>query len=180
MPATISVPPQQLLECILTLEIVRVTERAAVPAAQLRGQGKLAANQAAVVRCVASLKRCRSTARCGYLYEYRWCSRGVLVAAALRCIGGQMQFRLVLDTDEKRERAARLGIGNPQKIFVIEGMVKGDCLFAATGVTDRALAAGVKVRKQFIETETIMMRSVTGTVRIIRGQHRQLEKFPLA
>jgi len=72
-----------------------------------------------------------------------------------RCIGRQMQCRLVLDTDEKRERAARMGIGNPQKIFVIEGMVKGDCLFAATGVTDRALVASVKFRKQFIETETI-------------------------
>src|ERR1700686_5424348 len=97
----------------------------------------------------------------------------------LRCIGGQMQCRLVLDTDEKRERAARMGIGNPQRLFVIEGLVKGDCLFAAIGVTDRALVAGVKVRNQFIETETIMMRSVTGTVRIIRGQHRQLENSPL-
>ena len=104
---------------------------------------------------------------------------GVLAAAALRCIGGQMQCRLVLDTDEKRERAARMGVTDPQMIFSVEDMVRGDCLFAATGVTTGALVSGVKFRTHFIETETIVMRSVTGTVRIIRGQHRQLEKFHL-
>jgi fructose-1,6-bisphosphatase II / sedoheptulose-1,7-bisphosphatase len=78
---------------------------------------------------------------------------GVLAAAALRCIGGQMQCRLVLDTDEKRERAARMGVSDPQKIFLIEDMVRGDCLFAATGVTNGALVSGVKFRKHFIETE---------------------------
>jgi fructose-1,6-bisphosphatase II / sedoheptulose-1,7-bisphosphatase len=66
---------------------------------------------------------------------------GVLAAAALRCIGGQMQCRLVLDTDEKRERAARMGVIDPQKIFLIEDMVMGDCLFAATGVTNGALVS---------------------------------------
>src|ERR1700682_2671833 len=104
---------------------------------------------------------------------------GVLAAAALRCIGGQMQCRLVLDTDEKRERAVRMGVTDPQMILSIEDMVKGDCLFAATGVTTGALVSGVKFRRHFIETETIVMRSVTGTVRIIRGKHRQLEKFHL-
>src|SRR3982075_2136311 len=104
---------------------------------------------------------------------------GVLAAAALRCIGGQMQCRLVLDTDEKRERAARMGVTDPQMIFSVEDMVRGDCLFAATGVTTGALVSGVKFRRHFIETETIVMRSVTGTVRIIKGEHRQLEKFHL-
>ena len=104
---------------------------------------------------------------------------GVLAAAALRDIGGQMQCRVVLDTDEKRERAARMGGTDPQMIFSVEDMVRGDCLFAATGVTTGALVSGVKFRTHFIETETIVMRSVTGTVRIIRGQHRQLEKFHL-
>jgi fructose-1,6-bisphosphatase II / sedoheptulose-1,7-bisphosphatase len=104
---------------------------------------------------------------------------GVLAAAALRCIGGQMQCRLVLDTDEKRERAVRMGVTDPRMIFSIEDMVKGDCLFAATGVTTGALVSGVKFRKHVIETETIVMRSVTGTVRIIKGVHRQLDKFHL-
>jgi fructose-1,6-bisphosphatase II / sedoheptulose-1,7-bisphosphatase len=104
---------------------------------------------------------------------------GVLAAAALRCIGGQMQCRLVLDTEEKRERAAKMGVTDPRMIFSVEDMVRGDCLFAATGVTDGALVSGVKFRKQVIETETIVMRSATGTVRIIKGIHRQFEKFHL-
>jgi len=104
---------------------------------------------------------------------------GVLAAAALRCIGGQMQTRLILDTDEKRERALKMGITDPKMIYGIEDMARGDCLFAATGVTDGSLLSGVKFRGNVIETETIVMRSVTGTVRIIKGEHRQLEKFHL-
>jgi fructose-1,6-bisphosphatase II / sedoheptulose-1,7-bisphosphatase len=104
---------------------------------------------------------------------------GVLAAAALRCIGGQMQCRLVLDTDEKRARALKMGIKDPRKVYGIEDMVKGDCLFAATGVTDGNMLRGVKFRGDVIETETVVMRSVTGTVRWIRAEHRQLEKFHL-
>jgi fructose-1,6-bisphosphatase II / sedoheptulose-1,7-bisphosphatase len=104
---------------------------------------------------------------------------GVLAAAALRCIGGQMQCRLVLDTQEKRGRAAKMGIKDPRKKYEIADMVQGDCLFAATGVTDGALLDGVKFRKEVIETETVVMRSVTGTVRWIRAEHRQHEKFYL-
>jgi fructose-1,6-bisphosphatase II / sedoheptulose-1,7-bisphosphatase len=104
---------------------------------------------------------------------------GVLAAAALRCIGGQMQCRLVLDTEERRERAAKMGVADPRMRYEIEDMVKGDCLFAATGVTDGAMLRGVRFRKDIIETETVVMRSVTGTVRRILAQHRQLEKFHL-
>jgi fructose-1,6-bisphosphatase II / sedoheptulose-1,7-bisphosphatase len=105
---------------------------------------------------------------------------GVLAAAALRCIGGQMQCRLILDTDEKRERALKMGIADPRKIYGIEDMVKGDCLFSATGVTTGSLLTGVKFRKDNVyETETVVMRSVTGTVRYIKAEHRQLEKFHL-
>ncbi len=104
---------------------------------------------------------------------------GVLAAAALRCIGGQMQCRLVLDSDEKRERASKMGITDPRKKYEIADMVKGDCLFAATGVTDGSFLRGVKFRKDVIETETVVMRSVTGTVRYIRAEHRQLDKFHL-
>jgi fructose-1,6-bisphosphatase II / sedoheptulose-1,7-bisphosphatase len=103
----------------------------------------------------------------------------VLAAAALRCIGGQMQCRLVLDTEEERERAAKMGIKDPRKKYEIGDMVKGDCLFAATGVTDGALLDGVRFRKDAIETETVVMRSITGTVRWIRAEHRQREKFHL-
>jgi fructose-1,6-bisphosphatase II / sedoheptulose-1,7-bisphosphatase len=104
---------------------------------------------------------------------------GVLAAAALRCIGGQMQCRLILDTEEKRERAFKMGITDPTFIYGIEDLAKGDCLFAATGVTDGSLLSGVKFRGNVIETESVVMRSVTGTVRVIKAEHRQLEKFHL-
>src|SRR4029079_7488155 len=104
---------------------------------------------------------------------------GVLAAAALRCIGGQMQCRLILDSEEKRARAANMGVKNPRKKYAIEDMVRGDCLFAATGVTDGNLLRGVKFRGDVIHTETVVMRSVTGTVRWIRAEHRQLQKFHL-
>jgi fructose-1,6-bisphosphatase II / sedoheptulose-1,7-bisphosphatase len=104
---------------------------------------------------------------------------GVLAAAALRCIGGQMQCRLVLDTEEKRERALKMGIKDPRKKYEIEDMVRGDCLFAATGVTNGAMLNGVKFGKDVIETDTVVMRSVTGTVRRIQAEHRQFAKFHL-
>jgi fructose-1,6-bisphosphatase II / sedoheptulose-1,7-bisphosphatase len=73
-----------------------------------------------------------------------------------------------------------MGVKDPRMIYGIEDMVRGDCLFAATGVTDGSLLKGVKFRKDnVIETETVVMRSVTGTVRVIAAEHRQLEKFYL-
>src|SRR5687767_2744420 len=101
---------------------------------------------------------------------------GVLAAAALRCIGGQMQCRLVLDTDERRERAQKMGIQDLRKRYEIEDMVRGDCLFAATGVTTGAMLRGVRFHGDLIETETVVMRSVTGTVRWIRAEHRRSEE----
>jgi fructose-1,6-bisphosphatase II / sedoheptulose-1,7-bisphosphatase len=104
---------------------------------------------------------------------------GVLAAAALACIGGQIQGRLVLDTEEKRGRAAKMGIKDPRKKYNMEDMVRGDCVFAATGVTTGSLLKGVRFRPGMVETETVVMRAATGTVRWIRAEHRQLEKFHL-
>src|SRR5215470_9970716 len=104
---------------------------------------------------------------------------GVLAAAALACIGGQFQGRLVLDTEEKRTRAAKMGVKDPRKKYQMEDMVTGDCLFAATGVTTGSMLKGVRFREGLIETETVVMRSVTGTVRWIRAEHRQFGKFHL-
>jgi fructose-1,6-bisphosphatase II / sedoheptulose-1,7-bisphosphatase len=105
---------------------------------------------------------------------------GVLAAAALRCIGGQMQGRLILDSEAKRERAAKMGVSDPRKKYEMQDMVRGDCLFSATGVTNGSMLRGVKFRKDgLIETETVVMRSVTGTVRWIRAEHRQIDKFHL-
>jgi fructose-1,6-bisphosphatase II / sedoheptulose-1,7-bisphosphatase len=102
---------------------------------------------------------------------------GVLAAAALKCIGGQMQTRLIVDTDEKRARVAKMGIKDPRKKYEIEDMVKGDCLFAATGVTDGRMLQGVRFGNGVIETETVVMRSTSGTIRWIRAEHRELKKF---
>ena len=104
---------------------------------------------------------------------------GVLSAAALRCIGGQMQTRLVIDTEALQERIKKMGIKDAKKKYEIEDMVKGDCLFAATGVTTGAMLRGVMFGKDVIETETVVMRSTTGTVRRVIGEHRQLQKFHL-
>jgi fructose-1,6-bisphosphatase II / sedoheptulose-1,7-bisphosphatase len=104
---------------------------------------------------------------------------GVLAASALSCTGGQMYGRLILDTDEKRERARKMGITDPKKIYAIEDMVRGDCVFAATGVTTGSLLKGVRFKPGMIETDTVVMRSASGTVRWIRAEHRQFEKFEM-
>jgi fructose-1,6-bisphosphatase II / sedoheptulose-1,7-bisphosphatase len=90
-----------------------------------------------------------------------------------------MQTRLILDTEELRERTRNMGISDPKKKYEIEDMVRGDCLFSATGVTSGAMLDGVKFSKDVIETDTVVMRSVTGTVRRVRAEHRQLDKFYL-
>ncbi len=102
---------------------------------------------------------------------------GVLAASALACIGGQFHGRLVLDTEDKRSRAARMGIRDPGKKYRLKDLVRGDCVFAATGVTTGSLLKGVRFREGVIETETVVMRSATGTVRWIKAEHRQFGKF---
>jgi fructose-1,6-bisphosphatase II / sedoheptulose-1,7-bisphosphatase len=96
---------------------------------------------------------------------------GVLAAAALRCIGGQMQGRLILETAEKRERARRMGITEPNRKYDVSELASGDVLFAATGVTDGSLLDGVKLRPGHVMTSTIVMRSWSRTVRWITARH---------
>lgn len=105
---------------------------------------------------------------------------GVLAAAALRCIGGQMQGRLVINSDEQRERAKRMGIENIDQKFDMTDMARGDVLFAATGVTDGNLLAGVKFGRRSIMTHTVVMRSSSQTVRWIKAEHQDLDKFDAA
>jgi fructose-1,6-bisphosphatase II / sedoheptulose-1,7-bisphosphatase len=104
---------------------------------------------------------------------------GVLAAGALRCVGGQMQARLILDTEAKIARAAKMGIADPKKKYDVSELASGDTILCATGVTDGALLSGVKFGKEFIETETIVYRSVSGTVRRLKAEHRNFEKFNL-
>ena len=102
---------------------------------------------------------------------------GVLAAAAQRCIGGQMQGRLILDTDEKRARAERMGIDDPSRIYNTEDMASGDVLFSATGVTDGNLLDGVRFGHGVTTTHTIVTRSHTGTQRWVRTRHQVGETF---
>jgi fructose-1,6-bisphosphatase II / sedoheptulose-1,7-bisphosphatase len=96
---------------------------------------------------------------------------GVLAAAALRCIGGQMQGKLILDTPTKRERAVAMGITDPNRIYDVTELASGDVLVAATGVTDGSLLEGIRLRRNSVLTNTIVMRSWSQTVRWIKAQH---------
>jgi fructose-1,6-bisphosphatase II / sedoheptulose-1,7-bisphosphatase len=100
----------------------------------------------------------------------------VLAAAALACIGGQIQGRLLLDTEEKRERARKMGIKDPRKKYEMQDMVQGDCVFSATGVTTGSMLQGVRFKHGLLETETVM-RSATGTVRWIAGTLSRQVRF---
>jgi fructose-1,6-bisphosphatase II / sedoheptulose-1,7-bisphosphatase len=102
---------------------------------------------------------------------------GVLAAGALRCVGGQMQGRLILDTQEKIERAAKMGVADPRRKYDMKELASGDVIVSLTGVTDGPLLAGVKFAKEIIRTETLIYRSVTGTVRKIAAEHREMGKF---
>ena len=99
---------------------------------------------------------------------------GVLAAAALRCIGGQMRGRLIVDTDEKRQRAERAGIRDVRRAWSAEEMASGDVLFAATGVTDGSLLGGVRFGRVTATTFSIVTRSQTGTQRWVRAKHRNV------
>jgi fructose-1,6-bisphosphatase II / sedoheptulose-1,7-bisphosphatase len=95
---------------------------------------------------------------------------GVLAAAALRCVGGQMQGRLVFRNDDEIARARRWDIDDLDRIYHLEDMARGDCIFAATGVTDGSLLDGVKMEGGHVHTHTLVMNSSTRTVRQVRMQ----------
>ncbi|MFW2831273.1 class II fructose-bisphosphatase [Sphingomonas sp. ID0503] len=97
---------------------------------------------------------------------------GVLAAAALACVGGQFQGKLLFRNDDERGRAAKWGVTDLDKIYELEDLVKGDAIFAATGVTDGSLLEGVKRRKGCMTTESIVMRASSGTVRWVKGEHK--------
>jgi fructose-1,6-bisphosphatase II / sedoheptulose-1,7-bisphosphatase len=97
---------------------------------------------------------------------------GVLAAAALRCIGGQMHGRLILDNEEKRKRADAHGLRDHRRVYRAEDMAAGDVLFAATGITDGSLFAGVRFGRGTATTFSIVTRSQTSTQRWIRAKHR--------
>ncbi len=97
---------------------------------------------------------------------------GVLACAALRCVGGQFKGRLVFRNDDERQRAHKWGIEDLDKIYDLTELARGDCIFAATGVTDGSLLEGVKRFATKMTTESVVMRASSGTVRWVKGEHR--------
>jgi fructose-1,6-bisphosphatase II / sedoheptulose-1,7-bisphosphatase len=96
---------------------------------------------------------------------------GVLAAAALRCTGGQFQGRLLFRNDAERARARKWGIEDLDRVYTLGDLAKGDVMFTATGVTDGTMLKGVRRMGDKVFTHSIVMRSKTGTVRIVEGEH---------
>ncbi|MFK4792717.1 class II fructose-bisphosphatase [Sphingobium sp. ZW T5_29] len=97
---------------------------------------------------------------------------GVLACAALRCVGGQFKGKLLFRNDDERGRAHKWGITDLDKVYDLKELAKGDCIFAATGVTDGSLLAGVKrLPGGKLTTDSVVMRASTGTVRWVKGEH---------
>ncbi len=99
---------------------------------------------------------------------------GVLACAALRCVGGQFQGKLLFRNDDERARARKWGIEDLDKVYSLRDLAKGDCIFAATGVTDGSLLAGVKhLKGGRMTTDSVVMRASSRTVRWIKGEHQR-------
>jgi fructose-1,6-bisphosphatase II len=96
---------------------------------------------------------------------------GVLAAAALRALGGDMQGQLRFRNDAERERAIAMGVGDPDRIFGLHDLAAGDVIFSATGVTDGDFLKGVRFLSGGATTESVVMRSASGTVRFVRARH---------
>jgi fructose-1,6-bisphosphatase II / sedoheptulose-1,7-bisphosphatase len=96
---------------------------------------------------------------------------GVLAAAALRCVGGQLQTRLVFRNDDERGRAAKLGVRDLNRKYMLSDLASGDVVFSATGVTDGSMLRGVHVEGPYVTTHSIVMRSATHTVRWVNMRH---------
>ncbi|MCY4260658.1 MAG: class II fructose-bisphosphatase [Rhodobacteraceae bacterium] len=96
---------------------------------------------------------------------------GVLAAAALRCLGGQRYGRLLFQDMDERNRADKVGIADLERVYALEDMVRDDVIFAATGVTDGAILPGTRMTETYIETETLLLRSRTGSRRRMHYRH---------
>ena len=99
---------------------------------------------------------------------------GVLACAALRCVGGQFKGKLLFRNDDERARAFKWGITDLDKVYDLKELAKGDCIFAATGVTDGSLLKGVHRKKKCVSTESVVMRASTGTVRRVSTEYHDL------
>jgi len=102
---------------------------------------------------------------------------GVITAAATLCCGGEMQARLVFTTDDQRARAQRMGCGDDERVLSTEDLASGHVMFAATGITSGDLLKGVRYRRGYALTDSIIMRSATGTIRRIETTHQHAARY---
>ena len=151
--------PQDLTVCVLE----RPRHEALI--AELRATG--AAIRLITDGDVAGVIHCAESAKTGIdIYMGSGgAPEGVLAAAALKCMGGQIYGRLIFRTEDEAIRARRAGIDNLDRIYSRDDMVTADVIFAATGVTDGSILAGIRREPGYFTTETILMRSKTGSIR---------------
>jgi fructose-1,6-bisphosphatase II len=120
----------------------------------------------------AAIMTCKEEAGIDVLFGTGGAPEGVIAAAALRCVGGDMQGRLRFRHDEERERARKMGIEDAERIYQLDELASGHVMFAATGVTMGSFLDGVRFISGGATTQSVVMRSKSGTVRTIDGVHR--------
>jgi fructose-1,6-bisphosphatase II len=119
----------------------------------------------------AAIATCKDETGIDILFGIGGAPEGVLAAAALRCVGGDMQGRLKYRNDEEKARAERMGVKDHEKVYRVDELAQGHVMFAATGVTDGAFLKGVHFYGGGASTHSVVMRSKSGTVRFIEAQH---------
>lgn len=119
----------------------------------------------------AAISTCLPESGIDVLFGIGGAPEGVLAAAALKCVGGDMQARLVCRNQHDRERCISMGIQNPEQLWHMEELARGDVMFAATGVTSGEMLKGVRYFKGGAKTHSLVMRSSSGTIRLIETDH---------
>jgi len=119
----------------------------------------------------AAIATCKDETGIDVLFGIGGAPEGVLAAAALRCVGGDMQGRLKYRNDDERRRAEKMGIHDHERVYHIDDLAQGDVMFAATGVTDGAFLRGVHFFGGGATTQSVVMRSKSGTTRFIDATH---------
>lgn len=119
----------------------------------------------------AAISTCVEKSGIDILFGIGGAPEGVLAAAALRCVGGDMQVKLIPRSAEERERCHSMGIKDVDRVLHLEDMARGDVMFAATGVTNGDILKGVRYFKGGASTHSIVMRSSSGTLRFIETEH---------
>jgi fructose-1,6-bisphosphatase II len=120
----------------------------------------------------AAIATCKEETGIDVLFGTGGAPEGVIAAAALRCVNGDMQGRLKFRNDEERARAAAMGVAEEGHIYSLEELARGHVMFAATGVTDGSFLSGVRFLGGGARTQSVVMRSKSGTVRVIDATHR--------